>query len=64
VQIAGKQVKPGGSVRNDLPATLIVVLALLALAAVAAIAPFLRRNAGRVTALGPTLRRVIPGRSG
>jgi hypothetical protein len=64
VQIAGRAVKPGGSVRNDIPTTLIVVLALLALAAVAAIAPFIRRNAGRVTALGPTLRRVIPGRSG
>jgi hypothetical protein len=64
VQIAGRAVKPGGSVRNDIPPTLIVVLALLALAAVAAVAPFIRRNAGRVTALGPTLRRVIPGRSG
>jgi hypothetical protein len=64
VQIAGRAVKPGGSIRNDIPTTLIVVLALLALAAVAAIAPFIRRNAGRVTALGPTLRRVIPGRSG
>ena len=64
VQIAGRAVKPGGSVRNDIPTTLLVVLALLALAAVAAIAPFIRRNAGRVTALGPTLRRVIPGRPG
>jgi hypothetical protein len=64
VQIAGRAVKPGGAVRNDIPPTLIAVLALLALAAVAAVAPFIRRNAGRVTALGPTLRRVLPGRSG
>jgi hypothetical protein len=64
VQIAGKQVKPGDAVRNDIPTPLIVVLALLALAAVAAIAPSARQYAGRVTALGPLLRRVVPGRSG
>jgi len=59
--IAGRKVAPGeGSFRNDLPTTLIVVLALLAVAAVGATAPFVRRSAGRLFAL----RRVIPGRSG
>src|SRR5215216_3986552 len=46
LEIAGRRVAPGeGSLRNDLPTTLIVVLALLAVAAVGAVAPFLRRNA-------------------
>jgi hypothetical protein len=61
LEIAGRKVAPGeGSVRNDLPTTLIVVLALLAVAAVGAAVPYLRRSAGRLT----VLRRVIPGRSG
>jgi hypothetical protein len=65
LEIAGRKVSPGvGSLRNDLPTTLIVVLALLAVAAVAAIVPFVRRSAGRLSALGPMVRRVIPGRSG
>jgi hypothetical protein len=65
LEIAGRRVTPGEGLRNDLPTTLIVVLALLAVAALAATAPFVRRRAlSRVTALGPMLRRVIPGRSG
>ncbi|HET8755741.1 MAG TPA: hypothetical protein VFM58_07020 [Solirubrobacteraceae bacterium] len=61
LEIAGRKVSPGvGSLRNDLPTTLIVALALLAVAAVGAIAPFARRGAGRLSALS----RVIPGRSG
>ena len=65
LEIAGRKVSPGvGSLRNDLPTTLIVVLALLAVAAVGAIVPFARRSAGRLSALGPMVRRVIPGRSG
>jgi hypothetical protein len=61
LDIAGRKVSPGeGSLRNDLPTTLIVVLALLAVAAVGALAPFVRRSAGRLS----VLRRVIPGRSG
>jgi hypothetical protein len=61
LEIAGRKVTPGvGSLRNDLPTTLIVVLALLAVAAVGAMVPFVRRSAGRLS----VLRRVIPGRSG
>ena len=61
LEISGRRVTPGeGELRNDLPTTLIVVLALLAVAAVGASAPFVRRSAGRLFAL----RRVIPGRSG
>jgi hypothetical protein len=61
LEVAGRKVSPGvGSLRNELPTTLIVVLALLAVAAVAALAPFVRRSSGRLFAL----RRVIPGRSG
>jgi hypothetical protein len=64
LQIAGKRVTPGeGTLRNDLPTTLIVVLILLAVAAAAALAPYVRRRA-RFSAIGPTLRRVLPGRSG
>jgi hypothetical protein len=63
--IAGRRVTPGEGVRNDLPTTLIVVLALLTAAALASLAPFLRRRALHpLTALGPALRRVLPGRSG
>ncbi|HEX5622157.1 MAG TPA: hypothetical protein VFX51_27270 [Solirubrobacteraceae bacterium] len=65
LEIAGRKVSPGaGSLRNDLPTTLIVVLALLAVAAVGASVPFVRRSVGRLSALGPMVRRVIPGRSG
>ena len=62
VDVAGRKVTPGQSAfRNDLPTTLIVLLALLAAAAVASIAPFLRRRA--LPSLG-AIRRVLPGRSG
>jgi len=67
LQIAGRPVTPGeaGALRNDLPTTLLVVLILLAAATAAATAPFLRRRAGRLVALGPALRRrVLPGRPG
>jgi len=66
LEIAGREVKPGeGTLRNDLPTTLLVVLALLAAAALAATIPFVHRNAfRRLPALGPALRRVLPGRSG
>jgi hypothetical protein len=67
LQVAGGRVTPGtaGGVRNNLPTTLIVVLVLLAVATAAAIAPFVRRRAfGRLAALGPALRRVLPGRPG
>jgi hypothetical protein len=67
LQVAGKKITPGeaGSLRNNLPTTLLVVLILLAVATTAAIAPFLRRRVpGRLVALGPALRRVLPGRSG
>jgi hypothetical protein len=62
LEISGRRVTPGeGTLRNDLPTTLLVLLVLLAVAAVAAIAPFVRR---RVITLVPALRRVLPGRSG
>jgi hypothetical protein len=66
VQVSGRPVSPGESaLRNDLPTTLIVVLALLGAAAAAALAPSVRRGArGGLTAIGPKLRRVLPGRSG
>jgi hypothetical protein len=66
LQIAGRRVTPGaGELRNDLPTTLIIVLILLAVATAAATAPFVRRRAlGRVSSLGPMLRRVLPGRPG
>ena len=58
VTVAGRPVTPGESAfRNDLPGPLLVLLALLAAAAVAGLAPMLRRRA-------PSLRRVLPGRSG
>jgi hypothetical protein len=57
-------VTPGeGALRNDLPTTLVVVLILLAMATAAALAPFVSRRV-RGAAIGPTLRRVLPGRSG
>jgi hypothetical protein len=66
LEISGRRVTPGeGELRNDLPTTLIVVLALLGAAAAAALAPSVRRGArGGLTAIGPKLRRVLPGRSG
>ncbi|HEY7074635.1 MAG TPA: hypothetical protein VH418_04675 [Solirubrobacteraceae bacterium] len=64
LEISGKQVTPGeGELHNDLPTTLLVVLIMLAVAATAALVPFVRRRA-RFGALGPTLRRVLPGRPG
>jgi hypothetical protein len=63
LEVAGRKVTPGKGLRNDLPTTLIVVLILLAVATVAALAPYVRRHA-RIGALWPTLRRVLPGRSG
>ena len=66
VEISGARVTPGdaGELRNDLPTTLIVLLALLGAAALAATAPFARRHAATpFRALGPAIRRVIPGRT-
>jgi hypothetical protein len=62
LQIAGRNVTPGeAGVRNSLPTTLIVVLALLAAAAAGAVAPFVRRHSRHpLTAV----RRVLPGRPG
>jgi hypothetical protein len=61
VNVAGRPVTPGESAfRNDLPTTLLVLLALLAAAALAGLAPMIRRRAPSFAAL----RRVIPGRSG
>jgi hypothetical protein len=61
VEVAGRRVTPGESAfRNDLPTTLLVLLALLAAAAVAGLAPLLRRRAPSFAAI----RRVLPGRSG
>lgn len=66
VEVSGSRVSPGtaGELRNGLPATLIVLLALLAAAALAATAPFARRHATTsLKALGPAIRRVLPGRT-
>lgn len=66
VEISGASVTPGSAngLRNDLPTTLIVLLALLGAAALAALAPFARRHAATpVRALGPAIRRVLPGRT-
>ncbi len=61
VNVAGRPVTPGESAfRNDLPGTLLVLLALLAAAAVAGLVPQLRRRAPSLAAI----RRVLPGRSG
>ena len=61
LEIAGRPVTPGESVaRNDLPTTLLVLLALLAAAALTALAPLARRGAPALAAV----RRVLPGRSG
>jgi len=66
VEISGSSVTPGSAsgLRNDLPTTLIVLLALLGAAALAALAPFARRHATTpIRALGPAIRRVLPGRT-
>ena len=61
VEVAGRPVSPG-TVSNDVPSTLLVLLILLAAATVAALLPFLRRHAhAPVAALR---RRVLPGRTG
>jgi hypothetical protein len=61
ITVAGRPVTPGESAfRNDLPAPLLVLLALLAAAAVAGLAPLLRKRAPSLAAI----RRVIPGRPG
>jgi hypothetical protein len=60
LEIAGRPVTPGESAfRNDLPTTLLVLLALLGAAALAALAPQVRRGAPVLAAI----RRVLPGRS-
>jgi hypothetical protein len=62
LEIAGRRVTPGESAfRNDVPTTLLVLLALIAAAAAAGLAPQIRR---RAVALGAHGRRVLPGRSG
>ena len=66
VEISGASVTPGSAsgLHNDLPTTLIVLLALLGAAALAALAPFARRHATTpFRALGPAIRRVLPGRT-
>jgi hypothetical protein len=64
VEIGGRPVEPGTAglvARNDLPSTLIVVLALLGAAAVIGASPAVRRHVvGPLVALG---RRALPGRS-
>ncbi len=60
IEISGRRVTPGSaSLRNDLPATVLVLLALLAVAAVAGLAG----GRGHVRRLGG-IRRVLPGRAG
>jgi hypothetical protein len=62
LEIAGRRVTPGESAfRNDLPATLLVLLTLIAGAAAAGLALQIRRGAAP---LGALRRRVLPGRSG
>jgi hypothetical protein len=62
LDVAGRKVTPGESAfRNDLPTTLLVMLALLGAAAVAGLAPMIRRRLPGLTAIR---RRVLPGRSG
>jgi hypothetical protein len=61
IEVAGRPVAPGEALRNDLPTTLLVMLALLAVAAVAGLGPMIRRAA---PGLGAIRRRVLPGRSG
>ena len=62
LELAGRRVTPGESAfRNDLPPTLLVLLALIAVAAAAGLALQIRRGAAP---LGALRRRVLPGRSG
>jgi len=61
IEVAGRRVTPGESLRNDLPTTLLVMLVLLAAAAVAGLGPMIRRGAPGLAAIR---RRVLPGRSG
>jgi hypothetical protein len=61
IEVAGRRVAPGEALRNDLPTTLLVMLALLAAAAVAGLGPMIRRG---VPGLAAIRRRVLPGRSG
>jgi hypothetical protein len=61
IDVAGRRVAPGEAFRNDLPTTLLVMLALLAAAAVAGLGPMIRRAASGLVAIR---RRVLPGRSG
>jgi hypothetical protein len=66
IEVSGASVTPGsaGSLHNDLPTTLIVLLALLGAAALAAMAPVVRqRGVASVKALGPAIRRVVPRRT-
>jgi hypothetical protein len=66
IEVSGTSVTPGsaGSLRNDLPTTLIVLLALLGAAALAAMAPVVRqRGLASVKAIGPAIRRVVPRRT-
>jgi len=59
IEVAGRPVTPGAAtMRNDLPSTLLVMLALVAAAAVAGFAPLIRRSVPLIR------RRVLPGRSG
>jgi hypothetical protein len=65
VEIGGRPIKPGSAgleARNDLPSTLIVVLALLAALALVGAAPFVRRH-GLAPAIA-LFRRGLPGRPG
>jgi hypothetical protein len=64
VDISGRPVKPGTAglaARNDLPSTLIVVLALLGAAAALGFAPFVRRRV--LAPAASAIRRVLPGHS-
>jgi hypothetical protein len=66
IEVSGASVTPGsaGSLRNDLPTTLIVLLALLGAAALAAMVPVLRqRGLAPLKAIGPAIRRVVPRRT-
>ena len=69
VEINGEPIVPGaaglatGAPRNDLPITLIVVLAGLALTALAGAAPAARRRIPALLAAGPALRRRVLPRS-
>jgi hypothetical protein len=61
IDVAGRRVAPGEALRNDLPTTLLVMLALLGAAALAGLGPMIRRATSGLVAIR---RRVLPGRSG